>query len=157
LSVYMEDALGNDRQYGRSQLEANDYPTTLTVISPDADATQPTLTSLAFAPSAVRANGLDSVAVILGAADTGTGVQDLTITFESPTGVHRVQCTATALVSGTRYSGTMRCRLAIRSGSETGAWRVVSVSVRDAANNFGTFLRAELEAAGYPVGLDVTG
>lgn len=155
-SIHTQDDIGNSRLYEWPALQAAGHPMTLTVVSPDADATLPALTSLSFAPTAVAANGLDSVTVHMGVVDTGTGVQDARVRFDSPTGAHRTECTA-SFGTGTRYGGTYRCKVAVPAGSETGAWRVHSINLRDFAGNYRTVWPADLEAAGDPVTLDVTG
>jgi hypothetical protein len=127
------------------------------VTSPTPDLEAPVFTDVAFTPDSVRANGLDSVTVSLQLRDAGSGVASTYAAFRGPAGNGYATCESRAPFSGTRAAGTFRCRLAVSSGAPPGNWTLESVETRDATGNFRRMQTAELDSAGYPTVLRVSG
>ncbi|HYR07044.1 MAG TPA: Ig-like domain-containing protein, partial [Longimicrobium sp.] len=132
-------------------------PTAIYVHSPTPDLQAPTFTDVAFTPDSVEANGLDSVTVSLQMQDAGSGVASTYAAFRSPAGNELATCESLSPFTGTRAAGTFRCRLAVSAGSEPGQWTLESVETRDATGNFRRVYAAELDSAGYPTVLRVSG
>jgi Bacterial Ig-like domain (group 2) len=119
------------------------------------DGVPPTVRDFSFSPARVDADGVDSVTVTVRVADPGAGVQSMGMSFASPTAQHGHTCYALEPVSGTREDGVFQCRLAVRTFSEGGVWRVRNLTVSDQAGNSRMAAAQHLDDAGVSTSLYV--
>lgn len=155
INVDLNGAGGRLRRITRSILLAAGAPGEVYVYSPNEDLTPPTLTGFAFAPDTLAAG--DSVTIDVTASDAVAGVSSVRSVFRSPDGSQRVQCFTGLRFSGTAAAGTYRCRTTVPAYLQGGAWRADTVHVQDVAGNFRRYTTAELDSAGFPTVLLVTG
>ena len=127
------------------------------IVASASDATAPTLTGFTFTPTSVDVStGSASVEVTFAAADTGSGLNYLSVNF-SPVGANGQSrsCQAYTPVSGTKAAGTWKCTVTIPQYSASGEWRVSSVYLADNVGNYSSIAEMQLQAAGYQTKLQV--
>jgi hypothetical protein len=119
------------------------------------DVTPPALLNLALSLDSVEA-GVDTLRVDVRASDAGAGFTRAGIAF-STGGLRQMVCVTGRLVSGTPADAVYQCSVVIPRFMDGGTWVVDMVWVEDGNANRDTVHTAELQAAGYPTQLTVTG
>jgi hypothetical protein len=151
----------NENVYSGSQLvtsfrlNAAGAPGQVYVEEKPEDVTPPTLLDFDLAPDSVEA-GVDLLQLDVRASDAGTGFARAGIVF-SAGGVRQMSCTTSRLASGTPADGVYQCSVTIPRYMDGGEWVVDMVWVEDGNANRDTVPTAELQAAGHPTRLTVTG
>lgn len=151
----------NGNVYSASQLvnhfrlNAAGAPAHVYVEAKPEDRTPPTLLGFALSPDSVEA-GVDLLQLDVRASDADAGFTRAGIGFSSG-GVRQMTCVTTRLHSGTGADGVYRCSVVIPRYLAGGTWVVDMVWVEDGNANRDTVPTAELQAAGYPTQLLVTG
>lgn len=155
--LWFEDVAENERTSGTEPLRQAGAPTRLYVNSPTPDLEAPALTGLSFTPDSVEANDLDSVTVSMQLEDAGSGTAHAQVWFRNPSGNTLVRCESATPFAGTPAAGTFRCRLAVPAGGEPGDWLLEALTVKDVTGNTRQLGTAELDSAGHPTVLHVSG
>ena len=123
------------------------------VVGGTEDTTAPTLDGFTFSPADTAVIGEDTLVVDMTVGDAGVGLSQATAYFGSLDGSQRTACTVFIPFGERRASGTLRCRIPLRSAFQTlapGEMRVDSVRVRDGNGNTLVATTADLQTAGYP-------
>lgn len=165
VGVWRVDSLSvtirNETTYSGSQLMTNfrlnaaGAPSQVFVEAKPEDVTPPTLLDFDFSPDSVEA-GVDLLQLDVRASDAGAGFTRAGIAFSSG-GVRQMSCVTTRLAGGTPADGVYQCSVIIPRYLDGGEWVVDMVWVEDAKANRDTVPTAELQAAGHPTRLIVTG
>ncbi|MFN7966645.1 MAG: hypothetical protein U0V87_13260 [Acidobacteriota bacterium] len=144
-NVIANDAVGNSAVFDPAALQAKGLPTNLTVTSSPEDITGPNQTSFTFSPTTANAGaGPTTITCTFGFTDSPAGVSTSSCDFDFndftvfPPVSQSQGCTATALASGTRQSGTMSCTFVIPRYSAPGNW-FATTNYTDAVGNSSTF------------------
>jgi hypothetical protein len=148
--IVLRDQLGNVRVYEAPQLQAAGLPTSVQVVSPNADVTAPTLHGVTITPSAVNVgSGAKTVTVRGDVSDAGVGVAQIDGYFQSPSGAQRTGAmSGFTPVSGTRANGAFEVSWTIPAGAETGEWKL-QLTVRDQVGNLISLSPEQLAARGF--------
>jgi hypothetical protein len=144
------------RDVPAADLAAAGAPTFLNVRSPNEDTTRPDVTAFALSPDTVLAGSGQAVAMDVGAADTGRGVESVTVTVVSAESGPRFTFTTSQRVAGTENDGTFRCSVSLPDWVRSGMWTVVAVAARDYNGNTRTLATADLQSAGWRASFTVT-
>jgi hypothetical protein len=90
----------------------------------------PALRNFGFIPISVSgtATTAQSTTVSVEAADKGSGISSIQVTFTAPSGATR-SCSSTYPSAGSYASGTFSCSLTIPAGSPTGDWHATSLTI----------------------------
>ena len=151
--VLLADEDGYTRSLSTSDLEGRGFPTTLQVTS-RTDETPPKLTLFKFTPDTIDITaGPADVAVSLEATDNLSGIKGLEISFVSPSGISTRQASTIFARPSASFTGTLPVNFP--QSSEAGAWRVVAVTLADAAGNTSVLSTDDLTARGFPAALQV--
>jgi hypothetical protein len=119
------------------------------------DVTPPVPTAFSFTPTTINTSaGPAQVVVSWSATDDLAGVKDLVAHFGSPSALHTV--TASAHVTPA-ISVSATATATFPQFSETGTWRVISVTLQDAVGNQQSYPTEELAQLGFPTELVVGG
>ena len=144
-AVIATDAVGNSGFFDTAALQAKGLPVNLAVTSSPEDITGPNQTSFDFNPkTATAGTGPTTITCSFGFSDSPAGVSSSSCDFDFNDNtvfppVNQTQgCTATALASGTRQSGTMSCTFVIPRYSAPGNW-FATTGYTDAVGNSSTF------------------
>lgn len=163
----LTDRTGNSRFLGAANIRALGLNPDFTIISPNADATLPALTGLAFSPAVIdtsdasRAvtitfNFTDDKSGVSAAPDHASGTSfQRGLTFISPSGGQSRTSSTPALAAGTPLNGTWTATVFFPRFSEAGTWRISSVQFKDAVNNRTSRSTLQLAAAGLPTELAI--
>lgn len=152
--VGLRDSIGNRRFYKATDLQAAGLPFVL-VVSSFQDTTAPLLRSLTFAPTCVdTAYGPATVKVTARATDDHTGVNMVYLNFRSPSGQQRGNATLKR-ISGGPLDGLWEGTATLPRYSEQGRWTAHDLGLRDGVSNWRYLTLGDLQAAGYPVYLQV--
>jgi hypothetical protein len=147
-SVSVADRVGNSRFYGSTQLHDAGFDADVDVTSTP-DTTAPELGSLTVGPptAVTVSNGSQSVPATATATDDISGVNFISISYESPSGAHSAFGSLTR-TSGDNFAGS----ITFRQYQEAGTWTPTGVSVSDRAQpqNVLTLSGAELAALNLP-------
>jgi hypothetical protein len=127
--VTLRDVVGNAVQFDAAALQSKGLPVDVTVTSNPEDGEGPIETNFDFNPKTVAAGaGPTTITCSFEFIDSPAGVSSSACDFffednsTSPPVYQRQGCTATALASGTRQSGTMSCTFVVPRYSAPGAW-----------------------------------
>jgi hypothetical protein len=156
--VNISDLVNNNHYYTSDELQAAGFPTDLAVASnPDTEA--PQVVEFGFTPGAVDVtSGPAQITATLRITDNlaGFGLPPQigpSIGFSIP-GTQGVGCSTLTLVDGTALDQTWECGLTIPQFALPGLWKAV-VNISDVVNNNHFYTSDELQAAGFPVNLQV--
>ncbi|HEU0080162.1 MAG TPA: Ig-like domain-containing protein, partial [Longimicrobiaceae bacterium] len=127
-----------------------------------ADVTAPELRGFSFSPASVDVGSAAApVEFSFTVADAGSGVVYASVLVSpapsSSGGPGSPFCSAGPGPSAPSPGGTWKCTAAFPQGSAPGTWYVHAVYLTDAGSNQRTLTRAELQAAGFPTTIQVTG
>lgn len=148
------DRAGNTTFLSASQIASGGYPDSVTVIDAAPDTTAPTLAGVSFAATA---HTTDSVTVTVTAADAGSGVRFVDVSFRAPTLItETATCAGVTPASGTSAYGTYTCKLGFPAGAETGTWTLTDLILSDATGNLRSMDTGDLKALGYATTLTVS-
>ena len=130
LQLRLEDAF-QSRQVTTADVAALGGPTTITVLSANADLTPPVLASFALSPTTIDVSTAGAtVAATMRVTDSGSGTQGIVLSFQSPIGT--VESCFPTLTSGTKNDGTWQCTLTFPVGSAPGTWSILQLRLEDA-------------------------
>ena len=120
------------------------------------DTEAPTLEGFSLNPISVDVS-TDSATVraSLDISDDITGTRVISVHIASPTGGQAFGMSVHAPSSGTRLDGTWHADLIIPANAEAGIWEISHISLSDEVGNTRFLRTADLEAAGYPVQVEV--
>jgi hypothetical protein len=130
-----------DRADGRttvlgSQLERLEYPTTVSVASPQADETPPTAGTVTVSPDTLDISaGPAPLTLSLALADAQSGVAGVPFLRLVVEQGGFQDCTGATLASGTPQNGIWTCTLQVPRYSAGGTWLVNYIEVIDAKGN----------------------
>jgi len=154
--ICLRDNLVKDNCIYTSELQAAGFPTQLTVSSGAPDTSPPALVDFSFTPSTVDvSSGPATVQVTIHATDDVSGIDNVSITFLSPSGDQRVHFSTRNLVSGTINDGVFSDTMTVPQFSEAGTWTTDRVCIRDNLGKDNCIYNSELQAAGFPTHLTV--
>jgi hypothetical protein len=156
-SVRVQDYNAKRRSLTTAELTARGYPTQFTVSGTDPDTVPPTITAFSFNPDTIVGNGADPVSVTLSASEptNASGVWFLDMEFEKVSDATQLR---RCLLNGTTrvFERTMTCSRTF-TAADVGAWRVRYIRAIDWMNNARELNTQQLQDAGYPTSLTVTG
>lgn len=148
---------GNTKNYSQNELSGFGLPAALEV-TPNADFTPPVLQSFSFSPVSIN-TGVTSQTVTVTAriTDDDSGFNQAGgVRFQSPSGQQFVfKSFAGSRISGDARDGIYQLNLVFPQNSETGAWRVASVSINDFEINNRIYSTIDLATLGFPTDLQV--
>lgn len=129
VSLVAIDRSGESRRWGTGKLRRLGFPTTVHVVS-DRDEERPAVTAFTTEPSFVDLRDSDGqVTVRMSASDARSGIDKITVTLTSPSGLH--VSGGLHLISGTAQAGAWEATMPLaRCRSEAGTWSAV-VEVTD--------------------------
>jgi hypothetical protein len=156
-SVRVQDYNLNRRTLSTAEIAAQGYPTQFTLTGTSADTVPPTITAFTFSPDTLVGNGTVPVTVTLSASEPAgaSGVWFLDMEFEKVNDF--TQLRRCHLNGATRVlARTMTCSLSF-GAADVGAWRVRYIRAIDYVNNERLLYLEDVQAAGYPTRLVVTG
>ncbi|HET7231680.1 MAG TPA: Ig-like domain-containing protein [Longimicrobium sp.] len=142
------------RSLSTAELVAAGAPARLHVRSPDEDTTAPVLHAFSFSPSSITAG--DMVSAGVKTTDTGLGTGGMSVTFRNSASHQGIGCASSTRIMKADTIGFI-CQVPIPAYLQGGQWVVETVRVSDANGNFTRLNTADLQAAGYPWELNVTG
>lgn len=121
------------------------------------DSMAPALVTLAMLPDTINV-GTSSGSVVVRArvTDSGVGTARMAAIATSPNNAAVKSCEATVLSEGTASNGTWSCTISFPKGSAAGTW-AIAVLLEDKIGNQHESFAPELDAAGLPSSLVVTG
>jgi uncharacterized protein (TIGR03437 family) len=146
-SLSLTDAAGNSRVYGATELQTLGAPSAITTSS-TRDTSPPRLVSIQLTPTEGSSSlSAELFQVRLRITDDISGFASGTLEAASVLGAQRVTATIVVVPSpGTLKDGEFRAVIAVPRKSQTGAWQVASVTLRDVAGNSATIQNADLQA-----------
>jgi hypothetical protein len=119
------------------------------------DTTPPTLVSFSFSPTSVDVTaGPQSVTFTLGVTDDLSGVASAYIKLMSPSGKQSLEETAYSFFANP-LNVTLQTTISIPQFSESGVWKVESISLFDLVGNRATLSTTFLATMGFPTDLMV--
>jgi RHS repeat-associated protein len=158
------DTANNQLQLTLGQIQSMGFPSTLTVADDQPDTTPPTLTSLAFNPTVAGVSPFrQNIVLTLAASDDISGVDfiggfvtpeftNASVQLVSPTGIQNISISTYSnpfvLKSGNTLSGVWQTSFLLPGYSETGTWKVASITLRDSAANYISLNTAQLTGLG---------
>lgn len=120
------------------------------------DTTPPVLVDFSFSPTTVDvATGAVTVTATSRVTDDISGLSDIIVHFESPSGLHSAGTSESTRVSGTAYDGVYQSVITIQQFAEEGTWVVAFVGLYDEVRNSATYHVDDLEALGFSTELEV--
>ena len=161
--VFLRDFVGNSANIFTAVLASRGFPTALEVITDQSDVTPPQLTGIEFVPASVDVTGGDQQFEIrLSVEDAEAGVKlDIFVPFvelRSPSGEQSrfIWGNDMSQISGDANAGVWAGPINMQQFSESGDWKVVSVTLEDAVSNSDFLSEAELVSLGISGTLPVT-
>jgi uncharacterized repeat protein (TIGR02059 family) len=148
-NLYVKDFAGNEKTYSAADLSALEIPTAFEVVK---DTTAPTLTSLTL-PSTIDVTSSKQDATFSAkAADDGTGVSSIYVYLDKNLAVSGTSTNSFYFsgASGTKTS-------TVQTYTQTGTFKISSVSVYDKAGNEKSYTSDDLKTLGLATSFDVTG
>tara|TARA_R110002073_G_scaffold66706_1_gene166465 strand:- start:523 stop:3393 length:2871 start_codon:yes stop_codon:yes gene_type:complete len=152
-SLVVEDNIGNQRFYPKSELVALGFSTSFEISNPNGDSVLPELQALSISPSTLElADGSNTVEIVAEFSDA-SGIQWGTagplISIVDTLGVnYSANFVEIALNQG-------RAVFEINTLSPTGTWNVSILSVKDLADNLRFYQKNEISALGFPTSFEV--
>jgi hypothetical protein len=149
-NVKLVDAVGNEANISTTQLEEKGFAHSVAVTSTE-DVEPPVLTALSMSPRNINTAANEQL-VVLNAqvTDNLSGVAGGSVLFVSPTGKHQTEAAKFFRTSGTETSGSWEAVVQFKAASESGTWKVGSVTLEDVAENAASYSAAQLESKGFP-------
>ena len=156
--IAWRDSLGNLSIVGGKELVAAGYNTWVNVESVS-DSTPPTVLRMTVpATVLIPVEAPPSVLVEFSAADDRSGLSRGWVMLQSPSGrQYATESFGPTSLSGTSLNGIYRFPVTLPAPTETGAWRIFSLSVTDAAGNSRAYGAAELQTLGAPSSITASG
>ncbi len=155
--VYLEDEVGNNSRIDADILDAMGFPTEIEIIS-DQDTDPPVLTNLTITPLSIdTSDGDQLLTVTVTASDNPSGIDYMRVYLRNPSGTvsQYRYLYSSDLTDGTIFDGTWQDTITIPQFSESGTWRVYSVSLRDKASNYINLYESDLQSMGLDVEIEV--
>ncbi|HEX6745903.1 MAG TPA: Ig-like domain-containing protein [Longimicrobium sp.] len=150
--VDIEDLNGRRASFDPSGLAAKGWPSTLAVISPNPDHTNPVLTAFSMAPGTVVGNGTDSLSITVTATDAQAGMLNISLQLLNADDSDARYCSVDGPPGP---SLTLHCTKHF-DAADVGTWRVGYVDLRDLAGNGRTLYTDDLAGVPYPTTVVVT-
>ncbi len=148
-NLYVKDFAGNEKTYSAADLSALEIPTAFEVVK---DTTAPTLTSLTL-PSTIDVTSSKQDATFSAkAADDGTEVSSIYVYLDKNLAVSGTSTNSFYFsgASGTKTS-------TVQTYTQTGTFKISSVSVYDKAGNEKSYTSDDLKTLGFATSFEVTG
>jgi Big-like domain-containing protein/IPT/TIG domain-containing protein len=154
-TVILTDAAGNSRELSSTDLKEAGLPSFIQVNSEE-DGEAPRIDELSFEPSNLdTTSSAQTVFVTAHITDDVSGLFNGNITFHSPAGAQQVSGTF-ELIAGSPTNGAYRTKVPFAYLSESGSW-TATVTLTDVAGNRRELSPADLQEAGLPFSVQVTG
>lgn len=150
----IQDAAGNDRQYGTADLTALGFATDVDNRATVEDATAPNPTEFSLSPTTIDTTGIGAtVTVTTRLLDERSGVDGADLRIRNTTTNQEV-IVYLGRISGTANDGVYRGITTFPRYSAAGSWHVVNFLTADLLGNRRRYSTDELAALGFTVDLD---
>jgi IPT/TIG domain len=150
-NVNLTDKVGNEANISASGLAVKTFPNSVNVESTE-DTEPPVLKGLTISPRTINTVSKEEFVVLdAHVSDNLAGFSTGFVAFENETGKKQTGSFPFSVkVSGTETDGTFEAVVTFRQSSESGTWKISSLSLLDHAGNEATVTGTGLEAKGLP-------
>lgn len=148
-NLYVKDFAGNEKSYSASDLQKLEIPTAFQIVK---DTTAPYLTSLTLPSKIDVTAGKQDATFSAKAGDDGVGVSSVSVYWDKSLSVNGGTSSAIGL-SGSQGSSTQT----VQTYTQTGTFKISSVSVHDNAGNTKSYTPDDLKKLGFATSFEVAG
>ena len=145
------DAAGNERVMSVEEMEERGFPRRVIVHSDGGgeDVQAPKLNELLIEPGEIdTSSSARTVSLYAHITDDLSGFESGNLIFLSPSGEREISASQFKRVAGEAKAGTYEIPVTFEQGSESGAWQIFAIRLRDAAGNERTLETKQLEELG---------
>jgi hypothetical protein len=152
------DLLGNPVRLDHAQIAAAGFPSSFTVKGGMTDTDPPAVTVDSITPDSLDVGATREVSIYIHVVDAGVGIgNDVGAALRDPGNGTTVGCFDSFRASGSEHDGVYRCRVFLPAQATPGDWLIDYATAVDLQANQRTIHTADIQAAGSPDRVKVTG